>query len=139
MTTPTVNMIAPSTFGGIVEGTPSGTVYTGTPGSVVAVQYADITTLAGLGFTNASGSASQNPVTSGTMSASPFTFTNNAGYPVQIGPTTNAGNVSATSLIRNTVTTTVTPLSSGFLRLSPGDAAVFTWGTAAPHYVAIPG
>lgn len=138
--TVTVNMIAPSTFGGIVEGTPSGTVYTGTPGSVVAVQYADINTLAGLGFTNASGSAAQNTQTTGTMSASPFTYTNNNGYPVQFGATGgNAGNVSASALIRNGTTTTLPILATGLIRLSPGDALRNTWGTAAPTYVVIPG
>ena len=136
----TVNMIAPTTFGGIVEGTPSGTVYTGTPGSVVPVQYMDINTMAGLGFTNASGSASQNALVTGTVGTSPWTYTNNNGYPVELGVTgANVGSITAVAMIRNAVTTAVPIPSAGTLRLSPGDAGRITWGTSAAAYVVIPG
>ncbi len=48
---PTVSMIAPSTFGGEVSGTPSGTVYAPAPGGVVAAQSEDVPILTSLGFT----------------------------------------------------------------------------------------
>lgn len=139
MTVPTVNMIAPSTFGGIVEGTPSGTVYTGTPGSVVAALYADITTLAALGFTPASNSASQNALVTGTVAASPATMTNANGYPEVLSLNTGIANVSALSFIRNGITTTIGTSWPGPLRLSPGDGVKITWATAAPTYAIVPG
>lgn len=139
MTAPTVAMIAPSTFGGIVEGTPSGTVYTGTPGSVVNALYPDINTLAGLGFTPASNSASQNILSSGTLGTSPVTVTNANAYPEVLTINTGVANITALSLIRNSITTTLGTAWPGTLRLSPGDAATITWGTGAPTYVLIPG
>lgn len=52
MTAPTVRMVAPSSFGGPIVATPSGTVYTpDANGYVNSVLYADINTLASLGFT----------------------------------------------------------------------------------------
>lgn len=55
---PNVTMLAPTTFGGSVTGTPSGTVYTPAAGASVTVNQLDVATLAALGFTTLASSPS---------------------------------------------------------------------------------
>ena len=50
MATPTVNMIAPASWGGPVTGTPSGTVYVPNSYNIVAAQLMDVMQLETLGF-----------------------------------------------------------------------------------------
>ena len=50
MSAPTVTMLAPSSFGGSVNGTPSGTVYVPNADNQVTALYQDILTLQSLGF-----------------------------------------------------------------------------------------
>lgn len=131
----TVAMIAPPTFGGIVEGTPSGTNYTGQPGSVVAVQYADINVLAALGFTpaqNGSGVLNVGVVTPG---ASPYTYTNNDGYPETM--IIEGGTVSAVALIRSTSTIAL-GATSDIVPLQPLDKVKVTY-SVAPTMTKVPG
>ena len=134
MTTPTVNMIAPPTIGGVVTGTPTGTVYTGQPGSVVAVYYPDSTTLAQLGFSPAAPGASVLPIAAVTPGASPWTYTNNNGYAE--GMYITGGTVSAVSFVRQT-TTLALGAAPPIVTLSPGDKAIVTY-SAAPTVDIIP-
>lgn len=134
MTIPTVNMIAPPTFGGTVQGTPSGTVYTGVPGAVVAVQYQDVSILAALGFTAAANGGFVNNVGSVTVGSSPFTLTNSNGYTEDV--VIAGGTVSAVGFVRNS-TTVALIATTNRVTLSPGDKAVVTY-SAAPTMTSIP-
>ena len=128
MTTPTVIMLAPPTFGGVVTNTPSGTTYTANANGVVeGVLYSDIPALDRLGFviTNAAASISIGTITLG---ASPATYVNNDGFTE--GVVITGGTVSAVGLIRGTTTIALDPAAGIEHTLSPGDSLVVTYSGA---------
>lgn len=69
MAAPTVTMQAPTSFGGSVTGTPSGTVYVPNAAGQVTVLYADIRTLSSLGFTQVLAASNLSATVDPTVSA----------------------------------------------------------------------
>lgn len=84
----TVVMITPSTFGGSVSGTPSGTVYAPGPSATVTVQQEDVATLAALGFVAEVSVGFMNLPLTSALSA--------AGVPITATPTGGAFGVTQT-------------------------------------------